>query len=65
MSENGTIKSKIKLVCELLEKNVPMYEIEETTGVSYAMISLILRRKNWTHVSSKYNFSNYVRKRKK
>lgn len=58
-------ESKIKLVCELLEKNVPMYEIEETTGVSYAMISLILRRKNWTHVSSKYNFSNYVRKRKK
>lgn len=52
--ENDIIK-----VCEFLEKDYTFKEISKLTGVSYAMISLIYRKKFWINVSEKYDFSNY------
>jgi hypothetical protein len=49
----------IKYVCELLELNYSFRKIEKITNVSYAMISLILRKKNWIEISGNYDFTNY------
>lgn len=60
--DNGNNKYKEKdiiKVCELLEKDYSMKEIQELTNVSYPIISLIYRRKNWIEVSLNYDFSSY------
>ena len=65
-TKNGNNKysdDMIEKACLLLENNVPMNDIRDKTGVSYAMISLILRKRNWIHISSKYDIDNYKRRR--
>lgn len=60
--QNGNNKykeSQIIKVCQMIEKDKGIKEIIEKTNVSYAMISLILRKKNWINISKNFDFSNY------
>ena len=60
MNGNNVYKEKdIKRVCEMIESDYPLRVISEKTGVSYAMISLIYRKKFWTSISDNYDFSKY------
>lgn len=56
---NVYCEDDIRRVCEFLEKDYTFKEISKFTGVSYAMISLIYRKKFWINISKKYDFSNY------
>ena len=49
---------QIKYVCELLQEGCwTPSEIHDKTGVSKWMISLIRKKKVWTHISSKYDIA--------
>lgn len=52
-------EKSIKKVCKMIENNRSFNDINEKTGVSIAMISLIYRKKNWTHISDLYDFESY------
>ena len=52
-------EESIEKVCKLIENNICFNEINEITKVSVPMISLIYRKKNWIHISNKYDFSSY------
>lgn len=48
-------------ICKLLEKNENTYkEIAEMTGSTYTIVKKIKNGLRWTHISSKYDFSNYI-----
>lgn len=46
---------QINLVCQLLERYVPMQLIAELTKVNYDQVKLIKNGRNWKHISSQYN----------
>lgn len=56
---NKYTEEQITDVCKMIEDNFSFGKIHEITSVSYAIISLIYRKKNWTHISDKFDFSNY------
>ena len=56
---NKFSEEMIKCVCEMISKDMPYKEISKITGVSYMVISQILTKKKWTHISDNYNFENY------
>lgn len=43
-------------ICEMLENNIPIYEIVSITGKTRFLISKIKNGKSWKHVSSRYSF---------
>ena len=57
---NKYSEEQIKYVCQLLESNsYTISEIINLTGVPKSTISDILSKKYWTHISEKYNITNF------
>lgn len=57
---------QIHNVCKLLEQNKhTVNQISDITGVALGEVYDVLYGGSWTHVSSKYNISNYVPKNRK
>lgn len=47
-------------ICSLIESNMyTMREISIITGSTYSIVKKIKNRTRWTHISKKYNFSNF------
>ncbi len=54
---------QIEMVCKLLEENkLGNREIWKKTAVSVTTIQTILAKKQWTHISKKYDFSNHKKR---
>jgi hypothetical protein len=55
----------IETVCKLLESDYSIKQISKKINVPYYIISLVLNKKNWLHISNNYDFSNYSYGKKK
>lgn len=57
-SPNTTMTNETaEKICEMISSGYRIFEISNTLGVSQGVISNIKSGKNWTHISSKYDFS--------